>query len=140
MRKQWGRFAVVTACAAATAAMTSGVATAAPAATCGGKAVTIFAQPGEQFVFGTPGDDVIQGSEGAEEIYADAGNDTVCALGGDDHVQGDDGADTIYAGGGNDNVWLVDRTRDYADGGSGYDTVTVDWDPLDTTVNVEERS
>lgn len=137
MRKHFGRIAVVAIGAAAAAVLTSGVATAAPSATCGGKTVTIFGEGG--YIWGTEGDDVILGTAGYDEIYAGGGNDVVCALGGDDHVQGDEGSDTIYAGAGNDNLLLVDRTDDFADGGSGHDTATVDWDPQDTTVNVEER-
>lgn len=139
MNKQLGRVAIVAVGAIAAAVLTSGVATAAPAATCNGKTVTIFIQPGETSVFGTDGDDVIQGSQGAEDIYGAGGNDTVCALGGDDFISGDDGYDTVFAGAGDDRIWLVDRTDDYADGGSGHDVATVDWDPQDTTVNVEER-
>jgi hypothetical protein len=62
---------------------------------------------------GTMGDDVILGSDEADEIFALAGNDKVCAGGGDDRIGGGPGSDELDGGPGNDDI----------DGGPGNDTL-----------------
>lgn len=61
---------------------------------------------------GTSGNDVIEGTSGADVIYAGDGNDTVRGNGGNDVICGGPGADHLYGGGGNDTI-------DGADGADG---------------------
>jgi hypothetical protein len=65
------------------------------------------------FLRGTPGPDVWQGTEAPEGYFADRGDDRIDGLGGDDCLLGDSGADTILGGAG----------KEYIDGGGGADTV-----------------
>ncbi len=64
-------------------------------------------------IVGTPGDDVLRGTEQADRISAFAGNDAVYARG---------GADDIRAGAGNDGIRAADGS-DLAYGGRGDDVV-----------------
>jgi Ca2+-binding RTX toxin-like protein len=61
-------------------------------ATCGGKAVTVFAGLGE---LPTDGDDVILGTTASESLAGGKGNDTICGGGGNDFFTGGQGSDTI---------------------------------------------
>jgi Ca2+-binding RTX toxin-like protein len=54
------------------------------------------------FLFGTPGDDVICGFGGGDFIFAGGGNDTVYASDGSDLVDGGRGNDTLWGGNGGD--------------------------------------
>ena len=94
---------------------------------------------------GTPGPDLLNGTDDADTVEAGAGNDTVNGLGGDDALFGEDGNDVLEGGDGNDtldggagNDRLlggagndVIRTgggprnlnNDFADGGAGDDTI-----------------
>ena len=82
------------------------LATASPASaagkTCDGKAATIVVQPTTTYprpwVVGTPGDDVIVGTDGLDRIDGGAGNDTICSLDGPDHVVGGAGDDRLFGG------------------------------------------
>jgi len=74
----------------------------ADAPTCDGKAATIVvpsttAWP-KPWVVGTPGDDVIVGTDETDRIDGGAGNDTICSLGSDDHVVGGAGDDRLFGG------------------------------------------
>lgn len=63
---------------------------------------------------GTLGNDVLVGTEGADEIHGLAGNDLIIGLGGDDQLYGDDGNDVLVPGAG----------YNFLDGGDGQDTVS----------------
>lgn len=63
---------------------------------------------------GNNGNNVLNGTAGADRIRADGGNDTVNGRGGNDQVEGDDGNDRLFGGAGNDTV----------DGGQGNDILT----------------
>ena len=68
---------------------------------------------------GTPGKDIFQGSDSAENYSALAGNDRVYGNGGDDTIDGGEGNDIIY--GGNDDDLLnggLGRDRLYGDNGN----------------------
>ena len=65
----------------------------------------------EDVIEGTPGKDIFQGSNTAENYSALAGNDRVYGNGGDDTIDGGEGNDIIY--GGNDD--------DLLNGGLGHD-------------------
>ena len=53
-------------------------------------------------IAGTAGNDVINGTDGADVIAAGGGNDTINGLDGDDIICGDDGSDVIAGGAGRD--------------------------------------
>ena len=89
--------------AASLAIVPLGLAPAAAAGeTCDGKAATIVAQPSTTFpiawVVGTPGDDVIVGTDRRARIDGGGGNDTICGLDSDDHLVGGAGDDRLFGG------------------------------------------
>jgi Ca2+-binding RTX toxin-like protein len=63
--------------------------------------------------FPTPGDDTIDGGNGADVVDALGGNDTVFGGNGADHLLGNDGDDSLSGGNGSDTL----------DGGAGNDTM-----------------
>ena len=71
---------------------------------------------------GTPGNDVIIGTNGPDTIRGFAGNDRVCGRGGDDSLFGDRGDDRVHGNSGNDTVRGGPGT-DRLFGGSGNDTL-----------------
>ncbi|MGO8600312.1 calcium-binding protein [Rhizobium ruizarguesonis] len=77
---------------------------------------------------GTPGDDVITGSNTSDIINAGAGNDTINAGDGNDTITGGTGNDTVDSGWGNDTI--------YYGRGDGNDTITDSgmWDTDDRLV------
>ncbi len=72
----------------------------------------------------TPGDDVIWGLGGADEIDGGEGNDVIEGGAGNDTLTGGDGNDTINGGDGAD-VIIGDAGTDYIDGGSDGSIDTV---------------
>ena len=74
------------------------------------------------YIHGGTGDDVLYGSEGADEIHGGAGRDTILARGGADLVFGEDGNDFLYGDGGDDIV-SGGLGTDYLYGGSGRDVL-----------------
>ncbi|RUM03845.1 hypothetical protein EFR84_19170, partial [Rhizobium chutanense] len=77
---------------------------------------------------GTPGDDVITGSNTSDIINAGAGHDTINAGDGNDTITGGTGNDTIDSGWGNDTIYYAR--------GDGNDTITDSgmWDTDDRLV------
>lgn len=73
-----------------------------------------------QFVFGTPGADVICGSEFGDAIFAVGGDDVVFGNGGGDALYGGAGDDRLFGGAGNDAL-LGQGGADTVDGGEGRD-------------------
>lgn len=71
---------------------------------------------------GTNGDDDIAGEDGADEIFAYGGDDEVAAGAGDDVVYGAAGEDRIRGEGGADLLY-GDGARDTLEGGAGQDTL-----------------
>jgi hypothetical protein len=67
---------------------------------------------------GGTGDDTITGNAGAEVFIGGRGNDTLNGAG---------GADTFQGGAGNDHIHVTDRSFHVADGGSGTDTLHLDF-------------
>jgi VCBS repeat-containing protein len=92
-------------------APTSAAAPAAPDLECFGVTATIV---------GTPGDDVIRGTNGPDVIVAGRGDDRINGRGGDDLICGRSGDDEIRGGNGDDRV-LGWRGDDLILGGSGND-------------------
>lgn len=52
--------------------------------------------------WGSPGDDVLDGTSGSDNLYGDDGNDLIIGLDGDDSLDGGRGDDDLYGGPGND--------------------------------------
>ena len=71
---------------------------------------------------GTPGNDLLRGSDGPDQLYGEAGADTLLALGGDDYVEGGPGADAIVGGPGVD-LLIAGTGNDSVRGGAGKDSV-----------------
>jgi hypothetical protein len=65
------------------------------------------------FLRGTPGPDIWQGTDAAEGYYGDAGDNRIDGMAGDDCLLGGRDADTILGGVG----------KEYIDGGGGPDTI-----------------
>jgi len=78
-----------------------------------GKGVKYSASDGNDTLYGTPHDDVLQGGNGRDRVYG---------LGGDDIVCGGTGHDRVFGGAGNDAVY-GEESRDETDGGPGDDYV-----------------
>jgi len=96
---------------------------------CAGLAVTAVVPAGGAPFVGTPNDDVILGTSGADDVSGGGGNDTICGLGGDDVLSGGPGEDLLLGGpgddvldGGDDNDKLRGAAGDDTlDGGAGSD-------------------
>jgi hypothetical protein len=118
-----------------------------------GPACTITGTPGPDLIFGTQhrdvicglggndqidgmgGNDVIFGGPGNDQLNGGSGNDVLYGGPGNDKLQGDDGSDVMYGGTGNDTFWAWDGFADRIDGGPGTDRA---WkDKLDRVVSVE---
>jgi RTX calcium-binding nonapeptide repeat (4 copies) len=78
-----------------------------------GKGVKYNAGDGNDTIYGTPHDDILQGGNGRDRVYG---------LGGDDIVCGGTGHDRVFGGAGNDAVY-GEESRDKTDGGPGDDYV-----------------
>ncbi|MBD2359688.1 ExeM/NucH family extracellular endonuclease [Anabaena minutissima FACHB-250] len=73
-------------------------------------------------IIGTPGNDILTGTNKNDLIRGLGGNDTLLGGNGDDTLYGDNGNDTILSGNGNDTLYSGDGD-DYLDGGNGNDTL-----------------
>jgi hypothetical protein len=89
---------------------------------CSGKTVTIT---GSGVINGTPGDDVIAGSNGVDTINGGGGNDVICGRDGNDKIRGGAGNDSIFGGLGDDDVG-GQSGNDLVLGGFGNDHVQGD--------------
>ncbi len=92
---------------------------------------------GPDIMFGTAGRDVICGLGGDDKIFGLAGNDVLIGGPGNDYLEGGQGRDILLGGPGNDQFRTYDNTRDFVDGGPGYDDAWTDH--LDVVRNVEHR-
>ena len=90
---------------------------------CLGRRATIVAQAGGGLTRGTPGNDVIVGSKGADRVSSGAGRDLVCSRSGADLVNTGAGADRVSAGPGDDRV-MTGGGADSVNPGSGRDRVS----------------
>ncbi len=69
---------------------------------CAEQTPTIVVRPGQGFVRGTRGKDVILGSDAADRIDGGGGRDVICGGNGNDVVRGGGSHDTVFGGAGND--------------------------------------
>jgi Ca2+-binding RTX toxin-like protein len=85
-----------------------------------GNGVNYNAGDGNDTVYGTPGDDIIDGGRGNDKVYGLGGNDIVCGGLNNDKVFGGKGNDEVY--GEEDNDYLVGGPgNDYMLGAAGLD-------------------
>lgn len=88
----------------------------------------------------------VSGGTGGQDGRADlilgfGGNDTLNGNGGNDILYGGAGNDTLNGGAGNDRiVWTVGDGRDFADGGTGTDTMHVLGNATAETYNIYTRT
>jgi Ca2+-binding RTX toxin-like protein len=87
---------------------------------CRGEEVTLLAGAPGSTTVGTPGRDVVLGTEGADTIQTLGGSDLICGAGGDDVVHAGPGSDTALGSGGNDHLFGQSGS-DVLIGGSGRD-------------------
>ncbi len=88
---------------------------------CSGRTATIVAAEGAR-IAGTPGNDVIAGTETADRIKSGKGKDLVCAQGASDRVNTGGGQDTVIGGKGRD-VIRGGGGKDLLKGGGSNDTL-----------------
>ncbi|THV10288.1 peroxidase family protein, partial [Rhizobium rhizophilum] len=82
----------------------------------------------------------ISGSNGADIILGDGQNSTFDGNGGNDLIIAGGGNDTIDADTGNDEIiWNVGDGRDFVNGGTGTDTMTINGDGTDEVFRVYSR-
>ena len=75
---------------------------------------------GHGFVFGTRGDDVLNGTDASDFIFGRNGNDHIAGGDGNDWLDGDKGKDVLEGGSGNDKLF-GDKGCDELYGGDGKD-------------------
>lgn len=75
---------------------------------------------GDDEIFAFEGNDTIKGGKGQDKIYAGAGNDSLDGGENDDSLYGAEGDDTLLGGSGNDELWGADG-NDNLQGGAGND-------------------
>ncbi len=91
-------------------------------ASCNGLPATIIGTPGNDFIQGTNGNDVIVAMAGNDTIFGNNGHDVICGDGGNDTLRGNNGNDTLLGGAGND-VFHGDNGNDTLLGGAGNDVL-----------------
>ncbi|MFV1850919.1 MAG: hypothetical protein ACMZ66_09450 [Thalassospira sp.] len=77
---------------------------------------------GDETLWGTENNDVLETGAGNDTIGAGGGHDTISSGDGNDTIWGGEGNDVIYAGDG-DNSITGDGGNDYIEAGSGNDTI-----------------
>jgi Ca2+-binding RTX toxin-like protein len=94
--------------------------TPAPAVTCNGVEATIVGTPGNDVLRGTKGADVIAALGGDDEVTGNRGNDVICGGDGDDQLKGGRGDDVVVGDAGDDKL-KGNRGEDDLDGSAGGD-------------------
>jgi hypothetical protein len=89
---------------------------------CSGFRPTISGTPGGDLIIGTEDADVIKGGRGDDRIEGRGLHDYICAGSGEDVIEGEEGNDWIRAGDGDDSVFGGDG-GDYLVGQGGVDTI-----------------
>ena len=82
---------------------------------------TLFANGGQDRVFGGEGDDRIDGGSSADALYGEEGDDTIEGGSGNDRLFGGEG-DDVLDGGTGDDLLVGDEGNDELTGGAGADT------------------
>jgi Ca2+-binding RTX toxin-like protein/subtilisin-like proprotein convertase family protein len=83
----------------------------------------------ENGILGSASDDVITGSENADNIFGGRGSDIISGGAGDDNLYGGSGSNQISGGAGDDNIYVNYNSvnGEIVDGGDGNDTLTIDF-------------
>jgi Ca2+-binding RTX toxin-like protein len=81
---------------------------------------------GDNTIFGTSTDDLIQGLDGNDSLYGLAGNDTLEGGVDDDTLYGEVGTNTLSGGAGNDYIYSSSPS-DIIDGGADIDYLTLNY-------------
>jgi Ca2+-binding RTX toxin-like protein len=102
------------------------------------KPCTIVGTPGPDLLAGTEENDVICGKGGDDTIGGSGGNDIIRGGGGDDRIQGDSGRDVLMGQGGSDWLWARDGKHDHVKGGRGFDYYRYD-QSIDRLSGVEAK-
>jgi Ca2+-binding RTX toxin-like protein len=99
---------------------------------------------GNDYLIGMQGNDVMYGDAGNDTIYDgyidNTGNDSMYGGDGNDDLHSFDGADYLSGGAGDDNIYISDAGARLGTpglemhGGSGYDTLHLDFEAKSTTV------
>lgn len=88
-------------------------------------------------IYGTAGNDGLNGTTSNDSIYGYAGNDIISGNSGIDNIYGGFGNDSVFGDAGNDIIWYQNGDgRDSVVGGSGSDTFRVYSTGSETTVSV----
>ncbi len=95
-----------------------------------GKGVKYNAGDGNDTLYGTPNDDILNGGNGNDRVYGGGGDDIVCGGTGNDRVFGDAGNDAVYGEEGDDQT-EGGPGDDYVLGGAEEDRVSTWGDGLD---------
>jgi len=89
---------------------------------CHGKQATCVGTPGRDLILGSEDEDVIVAGDGDDVVHGDEGHDIICGGEGNDSLFGAKGRDVIYGGPGDD--WLFGAVgSDELYGGPGYDVL-----------------
>ncbi|WP_432542169.1 ExeM/NucH family extracellular endonuclease [Kineococcus sp. SYSU DK002] len=91
-------------------------------ATCGGLTPTIVGTPGDDVLTGTNGRDVIAGLGGDDVVTGGNGDDVLCGGDGDDVLRGGNGDDVLLGGAGDDALH-GENGSDRLSGGAGDDVL-----------------
>ncbi|MGJ5633070.1 calcium-binding protein [Nostoc sp. CALU 1950] len=94
-----------------------------------------FLQAFANVIFGTSGNDTLNGGIGNDQINAAAGNDLISGGAGNDILDGALGNDTINGGDGNDTI-KAGLGTDRVDGGNGQDTLDLDLSGQTANLNI----
>lgn len=85
---------------------------------CHGRPATCVGTPGHDLILGSDGEDVIVAGPGNDVVHGDAANDIICGGPGNDSLMGARGDDVLYGGPGDD--WLFGAPgADILNGGPG---------------------
>jgi hypothetical protein len=95
-----------------------------------GKGVKYNAGDGNDRLYGTRNDDILNGGNGNDRVFGRGGDDIVCGGTGNDRVYGEGGNDAVYGEEGDDET-VGGPGDDYVLGGSEEDRVKVWGDGLD---------
>ena len=87
---------------------------------CNGLDVTIPGTSGDDVIFGTPGNDVINAGDGDDIVRGDGGNDIICGGDDDDTLKGGRGKDVLLGESGSDTL-KGGAQSDRCVGGTGVD-------------------
>ena len=107
----------------------------------------IKGEDGDDVLRGGAGNDNLDGNDGADELHGDAGNDDLDGNNGADVLYGGAGHDDLNGGNGDDRlVYVAAQNRnnqggdeDEYNGGSGFDTLVLDFTGVTVTAEMQQE-